>query len=455
MTHDLRGFLDQVRRERPSDIVEVERVVDPRYETAAILTKFEEKRRSPVLVFRRVAGSPFPLVTNLCGSTGRLALALGCRTPDTYVRYEERCKTPRAPVVVHDAPVHENVRRGADVDLSTLPQLIYHEGDADRPYITAAIVVAQDPETRVSNLSYHRLMIQDRNSTGIFMERGKHLDGIYQKYVGKNEAMPVAVFIGAHPVWSLGALYSGSADVDEYDMIGGLLGSPLEVTSCLIHPELRVPARAEFVLEGHVPPEERIDEGPFGEFTGYGSGRVKTPVIHVEALTHRNKAIFQDIVSGRMEHLILPLPAIQQRILADARRVAPNVTAVSLAAPLTAVVALEKTDDDQPKRLIDAFVRGDIYSKHVVVVDADVDVNDLRQVMTAVALQVQADRHVHIFGNEAGTPLDPSVASEDGRTAKMGIDATRPLKPLRPITKNRVPQSVLDAVDLSEFRKRR
>ena len=451
MNKDLRGFLENVRQQRPSDIIDIAREVNPRYETTAILTKFEEKRRSPVLVFHRVAGSPYPLVTNLCGSTGRLALALGCRVPDTFKRYEEGCAAPVRPSLVTDAPVQEHVFRKKNIDLRRLPQLVYHEGDTDRPYITAAIVVARDPESGVSNLSYHRLMIDGPSTTGIFMERGKHLDQIFRKYVRAKEAMPVAVFVGAHPVWSLGALYSGSAGVDEYDIVGGLLGEPLEVVPCLLDNRLRVPARAEFVLEGRIPPDERIDEGPFGEFTGYGSGRMKTPVLHVEAMTHRNEPIFQDIVSGRMEHLILPLPALHRRTFADAKRAAPNVTAVSLIAPLTAAVALDKTDDEQPAKLIETLLSGDIYSKHIVVVDADVDVDDLRQVMTAVALHVQADRHVHIFPNEAGTPLDPSVTSEDGRTCKMGIDATRSLRPSRPITKNRVPPQVLDAVDLSSF----
>lgn len=455
MSKDLRGYLESLRKQRPSDIIDIDREVSPRYETAAILSKLEDKRRSPVLVFHRVAGSPFPLVTNLCGSTGRLALALGCRVPDLFKRYGEGCASPITPSLVTGAPAQQHVLRGRDIDLRRLPQLVYHENDADLPYITAAIVVARNPDSGVSNLSYHRLMVCGPSKTGIFMERGKHLDQIFRRYVQTKEAMPVAVFIGAHPVWSLGALYSGPADVDEYDIIGGLLGQPLEVAPCLLEPDLRVPAHAEFVLEGRVPHDERIDEGPFGEFTGYGTGRTKTPVLHVETLTHRRNPIFQDIVSGRMEHLILPLPAIQRRMFSEARRAAPNVTAVSLVAPLTTTVALKKTHDDEPAQLIEALLSGDIYSKHVVVVDADIDVHDLRQVMTAVALHVQADRDVHILKDAAGTPLDPSVFSEDGRTSKMGIDATRPLRSTRPVTRNRIPQHVLDAVDLSSLGKRR
>ena len=85
--HDLRSFLERVRNERRTDLVEIEREVDPRYETTAILTKLEEKQRSPILFFRRVKGSRFPLVTNVSGSLGRLALALDCPMKDVSERY--------------------------------------------------------------------------------------------------------------------------------------------------------------------------------------------------------------------------------------------------------------------------------------------------------------------------------------------------------------------------------
>ena len=450
---DLRAFLDRVRRERRTDLVEIERQVDPRFETAAILAKLEERQRSPILFFKDVKGSRFPLVTNVCGSMGRLALALDCPLRSVGERYAEGVERSVPPELVATGPVKDHVVVGADVDLGTLPGLIYHQADSDNPYVTAAIVVARDPETRKTNLSYHRLMIAGRARTGILMEHGKHLDGIFRKHVRLRQPMPIAVFIGVHPLVSLGALFAGAADVEELDIIGGLMGAPLPVVRCTSQPDLVVPARAELVLEGTVSVDETIDEGPFGEFTGYGTGVTRTPVFNVGAMTFREGCLFQDIVSGHMEHLILPLPAIQRRTLADARAVAPGVTRVSLPAPFTVVVALEKTDDAQPRAIIDALVRADIYAKHVIVVDADVDVGDLRQVLGAMGLQTQATSGVHVFPDEQGTPLDPSCPSAEGRSAKMGIDATRPLHPRRPVTKNTLPSAVLEALDLTEILK--
>jgi len=452
---DLRTFIETVRTKRRADVVDVEREVQPRFETAAIVTKLEERGRSPMLLFHNVAGSQPTVVTNVCGSMGRLALALGCSVGEVSATYAARADAPISPALVDSAPCQEVVRRGDDVDLGVLPSLVYHLDDADEPYLTAAIVVARDPETGKTNLSYHRMMIAGKDRTGIVMEKGKHLDGIFQKCVARGEDMPVAVFVGVHPLVALGTLYSGSADVEEYDVIGGLLQQPLEVVRCVTQPDLCVPAGAELVLEGVVSHDERMREGPFGEFTGYGTGVTQSPVFRVAAMTHRNEFLFQDIISGRMEHMVLSMPAIEHRTRTMASAVAENFVDLALPAPLTTVVAIDKVNDDEPLRLIEAMLRADIYAKHVIVVDADVDPSDLRQVMSAVALQTQADAKVHVFADEQGTPLDPSCRSEDGRSAKMGIDATRALRSSRSVTRNRLPADLLESIDIKEFKAKR
>lgn len=420
-----------------------------------MVEKLEEKRRSPILFFKNVAGSAVPLVTNVCGSLGRIALALGVPLRGIGERYATAVARPISPQVVdaESAPVREVTWTSEQVDLSFLPQLIYHAEDAAQPYLTASICVARDPETGHVNLSYHRLMIASRNTTGILMEPGKHLHQIHQKYARRGESMPLAVFIGAHPAWSVGALYSGP--LSEYDVIGGLLQAPLPVVECLTQPGLCVPARAELVLEGIVSAEAELDEGPFGEFTGYGTGKTKTPKFTITALTHRRDLILQDIVSGKLEHLILPSPAIEYRTLQDARAVAPGVKWIQLLAPLTVLVGLEKADEAEPRKIIERLVRADIYAKHVFVVDADVGAVDPREIFSAMALQVQASSRVFIFPDEQGTPLDPSCPANNGRSAKMGIDATRSQVSARPVTRNRIPEAVLAAIDVEAILKGR
>jgi 2,5-furandicarboxylate decarboxylase 1 len=450
---DLRTFLDRVRAERPTDFVEIDREVDCRFETAAILTKLEEQHRSPVLFFKSVAGTALPLVTNVCGSMGRIAFALGCPLKDLSTRYDAAIAAPIRPEVMRGAPVHEVRATGGEVNLQLLPALSYNEHDSEKPYITAAIGVVRDPDTGRENLSFHRLMILDRARTAIFIESGRHLDIVFQKYRRAGRAMPVAFFIGAHPAWMLGAVYSGP--LEEYGVIGGLLGEPLQVVECITQPGLFVPGRAEIVLEGTVAPEELVEEGPFGEWPGYSTGSVRAPVFHVSALTMRRRPIFQDVVSGRLEHLTMELPAIEHRALRCARAVATGVTAFAVIAPFTSVVALEKASDDEPRRVMDALLLNDIQAKHLVVVDADVDVRDPRRVLRAIGLNTQPLRDVHVYPDERGTLLDPSCTSPVARTSKMGIDATRRLRPTRAIAPNRVPAAVLARVDLAEILKRR
>jgi UbiD family decarboxylase len=446
---DLRGFLERVRKERPTDLLEIDREVDPRFETTAILMKLEERQRSPVLLFRRVKGTRIPVVTNVCGSMGRLAFALGCPLNQVSARYAEGIAAPIAPTVVAGGPVHDRVALGADVDLHRLPAMVYHEHDTDRPYITAGIGVARDPESGHVNLSFHRLMIASRDTTGILMESGRHLDRIFQKYRGAGRPMPIAFFIGAHPVWSLGALYSGP--LEEYHVIGGLLGAPLPVVECATQRGLFVPSHAEIVLEGFVAPDERIEEGPFGEWPGLSTGTTETPVFHVTATTMRDGALFQDVVSGHVEHLVLEVPAIEHRALHAARAVAPGVTAISLVAPFVSVVALRKASDDEPRRIMDALLKTDIQAKHLVIVDHDVDVRNLREVLRAIGLSSQPARDLQIYPDEQGTLLDPSCTSPTARTSKVGIDANRRLAPERRTMPNTVPRAKLDSLDVNEL----
>ena len=170
VSQDLRSFIEAVRREYPGEIVDVHREVKPQHETAAILAKLENGYRSPLLFFHHLAGCDFPLVSNVCGSLNRLGLALGCR-PSEISGVTRRPAIPLIkPRLTTQAPVQETVVEGDQLDLNILPHLVYHEQDTPHPYITAAIVVARDPDSGESNLSYHRLMISGRNTTAIYME---------------------------------------------------------------------------------------------------------------------------------------------------------------------------------------------------------------------------------------------------------------------------------------------
>jgi UbiD family decarboxylase len=229
MGQDLRSYLDLIKRKRPDELVIVSREVDPAHELTALVVKLEkEQRRRPVLLFERVKGTGFPVLTNLHASRARLALALGVPPDRVLPAYLRAMETPVPPRVVDGGPVKEVVIDGADVDLRSLPQIVHHEGDAG-VFLTAAVSFARDPAAETWNCAYNRLMVKGRDWTSIHLTQGKHLWEFHQIAKAQGRPLPVAFAIGVHPAIALGALAIGSVDEDERGIMGGLLGEPLEL----------------------------------------------------------------------------------------------------------------------------------------------------------------------------------------------------------------------------------
>ena len=449
MAQDLRSFLDLVKRTRPADFQIVSRPVDPAYEITALVAKLEkEGRRRPVLLFENVKGTSWPVLTNLHASRSRLAAAINA-APDrmlpTYLRAMER---PLPPRVVPTGPVKEVVKRGADVDLLALPQIVHHDRDAG-PYVTAAISFAKDPVTGTWNCAYNRLMVQGRDRTSIHLTLGKHLWEFYRIAEARGEALPVAFAIGVHPAVALGALAIGSIDEDERAIMGALLGEPLELVPCETS-DVLVPAHAELILEGEILPAARVAEGPFGEFTGYSLGERQREVVRYTAVTHRRDAMFQDIAVAHLDHMLLSTIPMEANLYRAVRAMVPSVTAVRVPGPFTCYVSIEQRLVGQAKNAIMAVFGADLYMKRVVVVDHDVDVFDDRQVNWALATRCQPDRDITIITHARGSDLDPSTR-EDGYTAKWGVDATAKPSLGGYTPRHRVPPEVWERLRIEDY----
>ena len=449
MGQDLRSYLELVRHKRADDIVAISREVNPAYEITAIAAKVDrESKRRPILVFEKVRGTTFPVLTNLHASRSRLAAAIGA-PPDemlrTYLRAMER---PIPPKVVSTGPVKDVIRKGADVDLYALPQIVHHQGDAG-PYITAAISFARDPEDEIWNCAYNRLMIQGRDRTSIHLTTGKHLWELHRTAEAKSQPLPVAFAIGVHPAIALGALAIGSIDEDERAIMGGLFGEPLELVRCETS-DVLVPAHAEMVIEAEILPHERVAEGPFGEFTGYSLGERQREVVQVNAISHRAGAYFQDISVAHLDHLLLSTIPMEANLYRVVRSMVPSIRAVRVPSPFTCYVSIEQRVVGQAKNAIMAALGGDLYMKRVVVVDHDVDVFDDRQMTWAIATRCQPDRDLVVVTHARGSDLDPSTR-EDGYTAKWGVDATAKPSLAGYTPRHRVPPEVWSRIDLKDF----
>jgi len=445
---DLRSFLENVRQQSPEEILTITKEVDARFEITALVAKLEQEKRFPVLLFENVKGTKFPVVTNVHASRRRLTAAIGSDPRAAVANYLCRIAHPLAPREVSTGPVKEVVLTGDQVDLNALPQIVHHEADAG-PYMTAGITLARDPLSGRLNCSFNRLMSVDKNHTSIHLTLAKHLWEFYTNAEKRNESLPVAVILGAHPAWSLGALNIGSIDEEELYLMGALAGEPVEVVPAETM-DLKVPARAEIILEGEILPFERINEGPFGEFTGYSLGSRQRELFKVNAITHRKDAVFHDITVGHFDHLLLSTIPMEANIFRCVKAMVPSVKAVRIPAPFTVYIAIEKKTEGQGKNAILAALGADMYMKHVIVVDHDIDIFNDQRVQWAVGTRCQADRDVMIVSNVGGSDLDPSDL-KDGVTAKMGIDATA--KPLLDsfTPRHRVPKSVFDRLDLKDY----
>ena len=428
MSQDLRSFVAAYARAHPDEVIRIAEPVAIEYDVMASVLEYERRRRHPILIFEKVAGYDIPIVTNVVASRRALAFALGVAENALAAEYARRIKEYVKPVVVPDPPVRHRVLTGADVDLGSLPVPRFFPGDAGR-YLTAGMLVARDPETGVETEGYHRFQVKGRDRMGVSLHSRRRMFEYQRRAEAKGRPLPCAVVLGLHPLVSMGSLAYPPPDVGKFEVVGGLLGEPLEIAPCTTV-DVHVPAAAEIVIEGEILPGVREPEGPFGEFTGYFSRRSTEHVFVARAIARRERPWFQSIGSGRAGDHITTLGLIREAEIWNAlSRTIPNVTGVHVplsgTSSFTAYVAIKQGRPGEAKQVIPIVLGVDHYLKLVIVVDDDIDVFDESDVMWAVATRMQADRDLVTISGSLGALLDPS-ADEQGVTAKLGIDATRP-----------------------------
>jgi UbiD family decarboxylase len=425
----VRAFIDAYGRAFPGEVVRISEPVSTEYDVMAVVLEYERRRRHPILLFERVHGSDIPIICNVVASRRALAFALDVPESGLALEYARRIKDVIKPVVVPDPPFRTRVLRGADVDLGRLPIPTYFPGDAGA-YLTAGMLVARDPDTGVETEGYHRFQVKGRDRMGVSLHSRRRMFEYQRRAEAKGQPLPCAIALGLHPLVSMGSLAYPPADVGKFEVVGGLLGEALEVAPCASI-DLHVPAAAEIVIEGEILPGVREPEGPFGEFTGYFSRRSTQHVFVAKAISMRERPWFQSIGSGRAGDHITTLALVREAEITNAlARVIPNVTGVHVplsgTSSFTAYVAIKQSRPGEAKHVIPIVLGVDHYLKLVIVVDDDIDVFDESDVMWAVATRMQADRDLVVISGSLGAMLDPS-ADEAGITAKLGIDATRPI----------------------------
>jgi 2,5-furandicarboxylate decarboxylase 1 len=414
---DVRSLIAWTRQTEA--LVDIKRAVDPHLELARVMVALDGQ---PVL-FHKLAGfAGWRAISGVCARRQHFAATVGCTVPDLVHRMADALADPIPPPVLDSGPCQEVVE--AQVDLTLLPIPRYHPDDGGR-YVTSGVAVVKDPDLG-RNISFHRLMLLDERRFVARIVEGRGTHTAMGKVAGD---LPVAVAIGCPVHVLLAAAMSPPKGVDELGIAHVLAPTPLVRCQTV---DLEVPAEAELILEGRIT-HTLAEEGPFPDLTGTMDIVRRQPVIEVDCVTHRQAPVFHALLPGGMEHkTLMGMP--REPTIFDAVNEVCRCTGVYITPGgtswLHAVVQIAKRHEEDGRRAIWAAFRGHTSLKHVVVVDADVDLYDSAAVEWAIATRFQADRDLVILTEQPGSSLDPSATQmlgQKARTAKMGLDATAPL----------------------------
>lgn len=412
-----RGLIEALQQN--GTLRSVSREVDPRHELVAVMRRVQIEQNE-ALLFRNVTQAPTPVTTNIFGRRATLALSLGLPENEVVPFLVREYDKMIPPVISDDPPAQEVVIDKPDV-AREIPQVVHCERDGGA-YISAGVCISTDPRSGVYNASWNRIQLVGGTHARIRMMPPQHL-GQYQAVAeASGQALPVAIAIGAPPALMLSAASKIPIDSDEYQAAGAWQRAPLRVTPAKTVP-LLVPADAEFIIEGEVVPNLREDEGPFGEFTDAYAEIAPNHVMKVTAITRRRDALYHVILAGGTEDGVLLGVPLQAEVY---KRVSNFAKIVDIGTPghiFGCVVSIKKENDDQARAVLMAAMAAHAWMKIVVVVDADVNVHDAREVLWAIHTRSTP---------ETGTFMIPRLGSfqrADVRAAhrgKLGIDATAP-----------------------------
>jgi 2,5-furandicarboxylate decarboxylase 1 len=415
--------------------------VDPRFELPALATADE----SAPMVFEAVAGYPEVRgVANLVSSRDLLADALGVHRDGIIGAMSTAMDQPEPTGDPVEAAFDRVATDPVLADYVPIP-IFYDEHE--RQYFASSIVVVEDPDTGVQNLSFHRMMYDGGNELVVRMVE-RHLHDIYSRTDGPLE---VAIVMGVHPAVELAAATSFSPEMSELAMANALLGGALDVADV---DGLHVPADAEMVLRASIT-KERRKEGPFVDLSRTWDRTRQQPVVDVSALHLREDPYVRIIVPGQTEHAHLMGVPQEPRIYTIVENTIPTVQSVVLtpggSSWLHGVVRIDKRREGDPKNAGMAALAGHPSMKKVTVVDEDIDPADPQQVEWAEATRMQPDRDITTIEHAKGSSLDPSQDYTDGVLTKWIVDATVPAnRDADDFREVRVPGA--DDVDVEDYR---
>ncbi len=407
------------------------------------IAKLNEEQSGPALLFENVKGYDTPVITSVCTTVERLAVIMGqpenSSLSDLYEAWAKLGENLLPPKEVDpaDAPCKQNKMMGDEVDLLKFPVPKFYPMDGGRFYGTAHFIITKDPDSGWINLGTYRSQLLGKDKIGTQFIKGKHADIMLKKYQAMGKPMPVASIVGCDPLLFILGAARVSAFVSEYDVAGALRGEPVEVVRGETV-DLPIPAHAEIVVEGEVDAEKFMDEGPFGEYTGYYSGVGTDPrnFIDVKCVTYRDNPIFWGTTVGRAvtdTHMTMALSYganLWQQLLAMK---IPGLKGVYCppegSGRFLAIISVKQMYPGHVDQVLTAAISTEMGAyglKTVIVVDDDIDPWDIPRVMYALSFRFQPNR-CQIIKRGRSTPLDPSLPINAREiTGRLLMDATIP-----------------------------
>jgi 4-hydroxy-3-polyprenylbenzoate decarboxylase len=443
---DLREFIAALERQGELKRIPVE--VDPVLEIAEFADR-AVKGGGPALLFEKPKGSSVPVFINGFASMRKMEIALEVESVEEVARriseYLEM-RMPQGlvgklkmlpklaemgsffPKTVSTGPCKEVIRR-ENFSLFDYPILQCWPKDGGR-FITLPMVFTRNPETGKRNCGMYRMQVFDERTTGMHWQTHKQGAEHYRRQSAAGaQRMDVAVAIGSDPATMYSAILPLPPDLDEMMIAGFLRGKPVEMVKCETS-DLEVPANAEIVLEGYVEPGETRTEGPFGDHTGYYSLEDQYPVFHVTCITQRRNPIYATTIVGRppMEDYYMG-KAIERIFLPLMRLQLPEVRDISMPAEGVfhnlILVSIRKSYPLHARKVMHAIwgLGQAMFSKCIVVVDEDVDVQNPREVAWRALNNIDPQRDIEFVLGPVDSLDHASRLPNFG--SKMGIDATR------------------------------
>ncbi|MCZ2156367.1 MAG: menaquinone biosynthesis decarboxylase [Bryobacterales bacterium] len=444
---DLQEFIRALDKKKELKRISLE--IDPYLE----ITEFADravKSGGPALLFEKPKGSSIPLLINAFASGRRMAMALGVESVEEIadrITELKELKKPEGilgavkmlpklnelsnafPKTVSDGACKEVIRH-EEFSLDEFPILHCWPQDGGR-YITLPLVFSQSLRTGKPNCGMYRMQVFDERTCGMHWQTHKQGADHYRqlKAEGKETRMPISVAIGADPAVTFSAIAPLPPEIDEMMFAGFLRNSPVRMVKSETN-DLLVPADAEIVLEGYVDLSELREEGPFGDHTGFYSLEDDYPVFHITCVTHRKKPVYSATIVGpppmedfwmgkAVERIFLPLMKLQLPEVVDICMPAEGVFHNLI------LVSIRKAYPGHARKVMHSIwgTGQAMFSKCIVVVDDDVDVQNVSEVAWKALNNIDPERDIEMVMGPTDSLDHASRLLNYG--SKMGVDATK------------------------------